>query len=304
MCLCLVRSPKDWRVQINEQEAEGGSGKGRTSSQTKSDPGKAGHAQMMTLGNLLTSLNSGFLTQKLSKEVLVEDRGDVCKATNAGLALRGARQRLENRECRERECRPEGPGAPRAPYGRPETPGSGPRHSRPRCFPCEECKSSGPAAEARPQRLRQPGPPSPGPGTWRRAAPAAPLGRTGLCRRRAPARAASRGLGRPGHPPRQGTLQALPALATGGSAYRPDRHTRAGAPSSAGLAPSSPPGTAYPAQARRARSRCACSAGGAGPGRRADGRGLLATGGEAFVVGRVSHLCWSSCRNWLALASP
>lgn len=129
----------------------------------------------------------------------------------------------------------------------------GPDPSGPAAFPDEECKPLRPAAEARHPHLRQPGPPSPGPGTWRRAAPAASRGRNGLCRRRAPARAASRGLGRPGHPPRQGTRRARPALATGGSAYRSDRHPRAWTPSSAEPAPSSPPGAAYPAQARQGR---------------------------------------------------
>lgn len=68
------------------------------------------------------------------------------------------------------------------------------------------------------------GPPSPGLGTWRRAAPAASRGRIGPCRRRAPARAASRGLGCPRHPPRQGTRRAQTALATGVPISRPRRH--------------------------------------------------------------------------------
>lgn len=170
-----------------------------------------------------------------------------------------------------------------APSGRPEMPRSGPTPLWHCCFPQPESKPSEQAPEAGHRRPQQPGPPSPGLCTWQRAVPAASRGRIGLCRRRVPARAASRGLERPGRPPRQRARRARPAFATGGLTSGPRRHPLAGTPSSAALAPSSPPRAAYLAQAHpgdRGRARPE----GQGRGGSRIG-GLCLFGGVAVCVG-------------------
>lgn len=139
------------------------------------------------------------------------------------------------------------------------------------------------AAEAGHGRPQQPGPPRPGLCTWQRAVPAAPHGRTCLCRRRAPARAASRGFERPGRPPRQRARRAWPAFATEGSTSGPCRHPLAGTPSSVPLAPSSPPRAAYLAQAHLG-DRGRAGPEGRGRGRKPDRRPLF--------VWRRGGLCW------------
>lgn len=175
------------------------------------------------------------------------------------------------------------------PSGRPDSPDLGPHPSGAAAFPTG-VQTVGAGRRGGAPAPSAAGPPEPGLRTWRRAAPVGPRGRIGRCRRRAPARAASRGLGSPGRPPRQGTRRARPALDTGGSASGPRRHPQGRAPSSDALAPSSLPRAAYLAQARRDEVDRA------GLERRDPGGspmgGVCLVGGVAVRVGDDEGICW------------
>lgn len=145
----------------------------------------------------------------------------------------GRRQRWENRQAGSGAgVQPEQDGRVRRTF-----PAPGDVHTTPVPISRRGVQNPRDRPQRRHQRLQQLGPPTPGPGTWRRAEPAAPRGRTGQCRRRALARAASRGLGRRGRPPHQETRRTQPPRGPGTSACSRRRHPPPALPSSRGPAP-------------------------------------------------------------------